>query len=269
MAVSSCVLYDDQATHFDERAGIPIQVAEAVADAVVSITGLGEGDLLLDIGTGTGSLSLPLVRRTSRYIGFDRSPAMVEVFRELLSGVGFGDPVHVADGNERWPADDRSVAVIFCARALHHLDPAHVVAETRRVLRAPGGWLVAGRVRRPPDSPKSEMRRRMRQLLEAQGYRGRSGDAGAEAVFGALERLGGRRAEPRVASRWTTRHRPADSIAAWEGKSGLAGIDVPAEVKARVLAGLRGWAAERFGSIDAPLPQEEAFEIAAIQIPID
>ncbi|HEX8907051.1 MAG TPA: class I SAM-dependent methyltransferase [Longimicrobiaceae bacterium] len=267
-AVSSTVLYEDQATHFDERAGIPVHVEEAVAREVVSLTGLGNGGLLLDVGAGTGSLSLSLVRWVDRYVGFDRSPAMVAVFRGLVGDPGPGVELLVADGNERWPVEDRSTSVVFSARAIHHLDPAHVAAEARRVLRPPGGWLVLGRVRRPPDSPKSEMRRQMRRLLAAEGYPGRSGDAAAEAVFGVLERLGGERAEPRVAGRWTVRHRPADSIAAWEGKSGLAGVEIPAEVKDRVLSDLRAWAAERFGSLDAPLPQEEAFEIAAIRIPI-
>src|SRR4051812_29680972 len=44
--VSSPVLYDDQATQFDERAGIPVHAAEAVAREVVAVTGLGNGDLL-------------------------------------------------------------------------------------------------------------------------------------------------------------------------------------------------------------------------------
>lgn len=262
------MLYDDQATRFDERAGIPVYAAEAVAREVVAVTGLGNGDLLLDVGAGTGSLSLALVRWVDRYTGFDRSPAMVQVFRELLGDAPGPDVrVLVADGNARWPAEDGTVTVVFSARAIHHLDPAHAAAETRRVLRAPGGWLVLGRVRRPPDSPKSLMRREMRRRLQAQGDAGRSADAGAEAVFAALERAGGRRAEPRVSARWTVRHRPADSIAAWEGKQGLAGLDVAPGVKARVLAGLREWAAERFGSLDAELPQEESFELTAIHVP--
>ncbi|HEX8246155.1 MAG TPA: methyltransferase domain-containing protein [Longimicrobium sp.] len=261
------MLYDDQAATFDERAGIPAQAAEAVADVLASITGVDAGGALLDVGAGTGSLSLPLARTAARYVGFDRSPAMLEVFRARLAGAGLHGELHVADGNGRWPADDGSVDVVFCARALHHLDADHVAPETRRVLRAPGGWLSVGRVHRPPDSPKSEMRREMRRLLAAHGYAGRSADAGAEAVFAALERLGGRRVEPRTAARWTVLHRPADSIAAWEGKRGLAGIDVADEVKARVLADLREWAAERFGGLDVALSQEESFELAAMSVP--
>jgi ubiquinone/menaquinone biosynthesis C-methylase UbiE len=260
------MLYDDQATRFDERAGVPADAADAIARELAALVALGDGQTVLDVGCGTGSLSLPLLHRSIRYVGFDRSPAMLEVFRERAARDGLAAELHVADGNARWPADDASVDVVFSARALHHLDPAHAVAEVRRVLRTAGGWLVTGRVRRPPDSPKSVLRRQMRQMLRAAGFEGRSHEAGAEQVFAALEADGGRRMEPRTAASWTVPHRPADSIAAWEGKSGLAGIELPLHVKSNVLSDLRAWAAERFGDLQRELEQNEHFELAAIRV---
>ncbi|HEX2206092.1 MAG TPA: class I SAM-dependent methyltransferase [Longimicrobium sp.] len=262
------MLFDDQAPAFDDRAGVPEHVARAVADALAELAGPVDGQRWLEVGAGTGGLSLPLLRLPIRYTGFDRSAAMLEVFRERVDAAGLAAELRVTDGNARWTADDASVDVIFSARALHHLDAEHAAVETRRVLAAPGGWLVLGRVRRPPESVKSVLRRQMRRMLQAQGFAGRSHEARAGAVFTALERVGGRRIEPRVAARWTAPHRPADSIASWEGKQGLAGIDVPADVKARVLANLRAWAAAEFGDVHQPREQEEAFELDAIRVPI-
>ena len=262
------MLYDDQAAAFDERAGVPAGAAEAIATALVEMVGPVDGQRWLEVGAGTGGLSLPLLRLPIRYTGFDRSAPMLEVFRERADTAGLPAELHVADGNARWPVEDASVDVIFSARALHHLDPEHAAAETRRVLRAPGGWLVLGRVRRPPQSPKSVLRRQMRRMLEAQGFAGRSHEARAGAVFAALERVGGLRMETRTAARWTGTHRPADSIASWEGKSGLAGIEVPAETKARVLAELRDWAAAEYGDLHQPLDQEESFELDAVRVPV-
>ena len=260
------MLYDDQAAGFDERAGVPGDAVQAVTAALAEIVGPVDGQRWLEVGAGTGGLSLPLLRLPIRYTGFDRSAPMLEVFRERADAAGLSAELHVADGNARWPAEDASTDVVFSARALHHLDPGHAAAETRRVLRAPGGWLVLGRVRRPPDSVKSVLRRQMRRMLEAQGFAGRSHEARAGAVFAALERAGGRRMEPRVAARWTHPHRPADSLAAWEGKSGLAGIDVPADAKARVLRDLRDWVLAEYGDLDRPLDQEESFELDAIHV---
>jgi protein-L-isoaspartate O-methyltransferase len=263
------MLYDDQAAHFDERAGLPPHAADAVARALAELAAPVDGQTWLEIGAGTGALSVALLGLPIRYVGFDGSGAMLDVFRARVARAGLDAELHVADGNAPWPAADRSIDVVFAARALHHLDVDHVVAETRRVLRAPCGWLATGRVRRPYDSPKSILRRQMRRLLEAEGYAGRSGERHADAVFTALEWWGATRLPPREVARWTVPHRPADSIASWRGKAGLAGVDVPAEVKERVLAALGEWAAAELGDPSLPLEQEEWFEIAAAKVSTD
>jgi ubiquinone/menaquinone biosynthesis C-methylase UbiE len=260
------VLYEDQAAGFDERAAIPAEAVESMAAAVAGIAGLRQGDTLLEVGTGTGMLSLPLIGRPIRYIGFDLSPAMLAVFREKVKEAGLRAELLVADGNGRWPAEDGSVAAIFSARALHHVEVDHAAVETRRVLRPEGGWLILGMVRRSTDSVQPTLRRQMRKLLEEEGYSGRNRDAHTEALFSALEAVGGERAEPRVVARWTRRHAPLDAITAWQGKEGLAGYDIPEEVKDRVLGRLRAWAEERYGNLEVSLEQEEFFELEAIHV---
>ncbi len=260
------MLYEDQAAGFDERAAIPAEAAKSMATAVVEVAGLRQGDALLEIGPGTGMLSLPLLEQPIRYIGFDRSPAMLAVFREKVEEARLRAELLVADGNGRWPAEDRSVAAIFSARALHHLDVDHAAAETRRVLRPDGGWLILGIVRRPNNSVKLALRRQMRKLLEEEGYSGRNHDRHTEAIFSALEAMGGVRAEPRIVARWTRKHAPLDLITTWQGKEGLAGHYIPEEVKERVVGQLHAWAKERYGNLEAPLEQEESFELDAIHV---
>jgi hypothetical protein len=131
---------------------------------------------------------------------------------------------------------------------------------------APGGWLAVGRVRRPPDSPRSVLRRRMRQLLRDEGFAGRSGERHAEAIFDALEATGAAPHPPREAARWTTMHSPADSLAWWREKAGLAGLELSSDITERVLQALAEWARTEFGDLNRPLPQDESFEIQAIRI---
>jgi ubiquinone/menaquinone biosynthesis C-methylase UbiE len=260
------VLYEDQAAGFDERAAIPAEAVESIAAAVAEIARLRQGDTLLEVGTGTGMLSLLLLAWPIRYIGFDRSPAMLAVFREKVKEARLCAELLVADGNGRWPTEDASVAAIFSARAIHHVDAGHAAAETGRVLRPEGGWLILGRMRRPNDSVKPTFRRQMGKLLEEEGYCGRNYDIHTETLFSALEAIGGERMEPRVAARWTRRQAPLDWFTAWQGKKGLAGYDIPEEVKERVLGRLRAWAKERYGNLEAALEQEEYFQLDAIYV---
>lgn len=260
------MLYDDQAARFDERAGVPDDAVAAIARAVADIARLAAGDTLLEVGAGTGGVSAGLIALPVRYVGFDRSPAMIEVFRGRAEAAEATPELHVSDGNARWPVDDGAVAAIFCSRALHHLAPEHVASEARRVTRAPAGTLLVGRVRRPPDSVKSLMRREMRRLLPDEGVAGRSADSAAETVFALLEGGGAERLDTVVAARWRVRHAPADSLASWRGKAGLAGVDLSPDAKARVLDRLRAVAEARYGDLSVPLEQEESYEIAAIRV---
>ena len=106
----------------------------------------------------------------------------------------------------------------------------------------------------------------MRKLLEGEGYSGRNHQAYAEALFSALEAIGGERAEPYVVARWTRKQASLDWFRAWQGKKGLAGHDIPEEVKERVLSRLRAWAEERHGNLEVPLDQEQFFELEAIHV---
>ena len=260
------MLYKGQAAGFDERAAIPAEAVESMAAAVVEIAGLRQGDTLLEIGAGTGMLSLPLIRRPIRYIGFDLSPAMLAVFREKVEKARLHAELLVADANGRWPAEDGSVAAIFSARALHHVDVDHATAEIGRVLRPEGGWLLLGRVSRPSNSVKPTLRRQMRKLLKEEGYSGRNHQTYTEALFSSLEAIGGERVESRVAACWTRRHALLDSIIAWQRKEGLAGYDIPEEVKVRVLGRLHAWAEEHYGDTEALLEQKEFCELEAIHL---
>lgn len=259
------MLYDDQADTFDERAGIPADAVERIADAAAELAGAGPGQRWLEVGAGTGLLSLPLLRRGIDYAAFDRSAPMLEAFRRRLADAEARARLVVADGDDRWPAEDGSVDVVFSARAIHHLRPAHAAAEARRVLGAAGGWVMVGRVHRPAGSPRAEMRRMMRDVLAEHGTPGRSHSRGARDLFALLE---GERERTVEAARWTRAHRPADSIEQWASKEGLAGVAVDAGIKARVLDELRARARRRFGDLHRPLPQEESFQLRALFVAI-
>jgi len=254
--------YDDQALGFDERAAVPSEAARRIADVLGELVSCATGQCWLELGPGSGGLSLPLIRSGIAYVGLDRSSAMLDVFRRRLDGEELVADLRCGDANEPWPVPDDRIEVLFSARAVHHLDIDHVAREAVRVASPEGAWVVLGRISRPQTSVRSVMRHRMRELLEQRGYRGRDHRAHRDALIDALVRNGAKRFAPRTAASWSRRSAPADSLRDWEGKQGLAGLDVPDEAKASVLAELREWAAQRYGDVESPLQQEEFFELS-------
>ena len=119
--------FEAQAPGFDGRAGLPADAARAVARAVLEIAAPGPDDLLVELGAGTGEIGQHLIESV-RYLGIERSMAMLELFRGKLAGA---DDVRVrlsrTDANRTWPVGDGSAAVVFASRVAHLLD------------RAPGG----------------------------------------------------------------------------------------------------------------------------------
>src|SRR4051794_21449754 len=74
--------FDDQAPRYDERAGLPSDVGALVARSVVRHAGAGPGDLVVELGAGTGEIGVHLARLPIRYAGVDSSARMLREFRE-------------------------------------------------------------------------------------------------------------------------------------------------------------------------------------------
>ena len=260
------IRFDSQADQFDQRAGLPADACSAIADAIREMVDDPPDSLLLEIGAGTGQIGQYLLRAMPRYVGFDLSSPMLNVFRSRL---GPGDKVPTlveADGNGPWPVADGSTDVIFSSRALHLLDRDQIVRETLRVAAARGACLIVGRVRRDPESVSAQMRRQMRRFLSKAGIEGRSGEKNCQAVFDELCARGGRRMEPRVAATWRSEHSPLESIESWQGKEGLAGVTVPNDIKYTVLERLRAWALDHFGDLRRSSAAEQSYVLEGVQI---
>src|SRR3990172_8804353 len=128
-----------------------------VRKATVDLAGIGAGERVLDVGCGTGTLTLMAGAKagpSGEVHGIDASPEMIEVAREKAAKkrVEIGFQVALI---EQLPFPDGHFDVVLSSLLLHHL-PADLqrtgFPEIRRVLK-PGGRLLAldlgarGRVR--------------------------------------------------------------------------------------------------------------------------
>jgi hypothetical protein len=67
--------------------------------------------------------------------------------------------------------------------------------------------------------------------------------------------------------RWPVAQRPIDALEAWRSKSGLAGVALDREPKARVLERLEQWARARYGDLEGEHASEEGYEIHGVCVP--
>ena len=113
----------------------------------VALARIGSGDRVLDVGCGTGSLTIAAARAagpTGRVVGVEPSAEMIERARAKARRAR-RDVELVATAGEALPFPDDAFDVVLLSLVLHQLpsDPLHrTMAEVRRVL-APGGRVLA------------------------------------------------------------------------------------------------------------------------------
>jgi SAM-dependent methyltransferase len=131
------------------RPGYPPQLVEDL----VRLTGLGAGDRVLEIGCGTGQMTLPLAERGVRLTALEPGDALAGLARENLAGY---PTVEVLESTfEAYRLPETPFDLVISATAFHWIDPGIRVVKAARALR-PGGYLAvveshwgAGRGRDP------------------------------------------------------------------------------------------------------------------------
>lgn len=259
--------FEEQAGSFDERAGLAASVCDSIARELVQFAQLALGDVLLEVGVGTGQIGLALCQFPLCYIGFDASAAMLDVFRRRCHESGLAVSLINTDGNDRWPADDGSVKAVFSSRAVHLLRAEHVMDEVFRVASPSGATLVLGRLQREKESLRARLRKEMRERLRQLGYASRDGQQKERDILDACVRRSAAPLERRVVATWPVQHSAAQVLASWREKSGLAGLELAAEVKETVLSQLAVWAKDAFGSLEAVQSAEEKYVLEGVRLP--
>ena len=131
-----------------------------VVEAVIRRAGLGAGESVLDLGTGTGAVAERAAeivaaggssqradgsgqRAGGQVVGVDISPDMLAVARERMADGGLVNVTLREGRGESIPAEDATFDVVLSSLTLMYvIDRAAAAREIARVLR-PGGRLIA------------------------------------------------------------------------------------------------------------------------------
>jgi SAM-dependent methyltransferase len=178
------------------RRGYPSEVVDVIAHAF----GLGPDDIVLDLGCGTGQLTIPLAARVHAVIGMDPEPDMLDHARAAAREHGT-DNVSWMLGADRdlvrfptMPGVPRRLAAMTVAVAIHWMDRDALFPAARRLLR-PGGGIAIVTNGAPLWLQDAAWSRDLRAVLEAWTGRSQTGacqtdEAGRRLNQDALERAG-------------------------------------------------------------------------------
>ena len=263
---SSHASFDTQANTYDQRAGLPEKTCRQIAQTVLAIAEAQPGDLVVEVGAGTGQIGQWFPQASVRYLGFDLSGEMLEQFRQRLDSEGVDLRLLQADCNQQWPVANSTVRIIFSSRTLHLLKPEHIVDQSFRVALPEGAVLLLGSVERQKESVKTRMKEQMGSLLRQHGFQGREKKQSQRQLIELFCQRGAEEIEPVVVSWWKVANAPRQSLESWRGKPGLAGIDLPAGIKQDILRQLQVWAEATFGRLDLPLESEEAYLLQGVRL---
>jgi demethylmenaquinone methyltransferase/2-methoxy-6-polyprenyl-1,4-benzoquinol methylase len=113
---------------------------------------LSEGEVALDVGTGTGDLAIAAARAQpdARIIGVDFAPEMLERGREKLRRLGLAERIELRQGDgERLDFPDDAFDACCSAFVARNLADLHGgLIEMRRVVK-PGGRIVCLEISHP------------------------------------------------------------------------------------------------------------------------
>lgn len=112
-------------------------------ELVFSLIDIKPGELVLDVGCGTGNYTIELVKRGVDAIGIDSSEEMVAYARIKAKNANIETSFHTSDAMNL-PFPDSTFDMVISNGLLCFLkEPEKALMEMRRVLK-PGGRLVVG-----------------------------------------------------------------------------------------------------------------------------
>lgn len=112
-------------------------------EKVLELVKLGTSSRVLDLGAGTGYLTLPAAEKTQGEVyAFDRDPEMLELI-EMKAGKASHTNISIVKGEmNQLPFAEASVEVVLASLVLHEAPSLGAVLEEVQRVLVPGGRLV-------------------------------------------------------------------------------------------------------------------------------
>ncbi len=123
----------------------------AVARAIEEVVDLDPRMRALDVGGGTGRLSILLAERVGSAVVTDPSDGMVRVARERIAEAGLSDRLRAVRADLTTDRLDGSYDVVWSSMALHHVQDLDGLLRSVAGLLVDGGQLAVADLEEDPD----------------------------------------------------------------------------------------------------------------------
>jgi ubiquinone/menaquinone biosynthesis C-methylase UbiE len=205
----------------------------AVRDRIIELAEPRTGDTIVDVGSGTGLLTLAFAERAARVWAIDSSAAMGDYLRVKASSAGLQNVESVLASAVSLPLVDGIADLVvsnYCMHELPHADKRRALEEAKRVLK-PGGRLVIGDMMFSLNPTQARDRRVVGDILRKLSRRGLPGLW--RLAKNAARLLTGRWESPANADWWEDALRSAGfchvAIETLEHEGGIARAEAPGE----------------------------------------
>lgn len=253
--MNNSISFDRAAGYYDQTRPLPEPIATAGSQAILEITGTEAR--ILDVGTGTGRISIPLLERGIDLTGCDISSKMLQRLQEKFPSARIAQ----ADAS-LLPFPTNSFDVVMTAHLLH-LIPAwrQALGEFKRVLK-PGGqylnlktWEVVGL------SVRGSMREFWRGWLATQGVDARlRGVRSSEEFRQELQTTGAQLSEVEVLH-YPLKYTINEELGRFQSRVYSDAWDIPDPVFEASIKELQVWTEREYGDFDEPRQDNVRFAI--------
>ena len=253
--------FDRAASYYDQTRPFLEPIAQAGVQAILDL--ISRDARVLDVGTGTGRISIPLLERGLDLIGCDLSEKMLRRLQEKLPSARIAQ----ADASQLpFPTD--SFDALMTAHILHLIPTwREALREFRRVLRPDGVYLNLKTWEVTGVSIRAQMRETWRKWLDTQGVDARlPGVQGSAEFLEELRSMGAHLSAVEVI-RYSLRYTLREELERFASRISSDSWEVPDDIYDASLKELRLRAEADYGDLDQPHEDEVRFTIDIARFP--
>ena len=251
--------FDRAAGFYDQTRPLFEPIAKHGIQAILDIA--GEQSRILDVGTGTGRISVPLLERGADLIGCDISSNMLSRLKDKFPSARIAK----ADAS-LLPFPEAHFDVVLTVHVMHLIPPwREALREYMRVLKPRGKYLNVRTWAPGEVSIRDEIRNHWRQWVEAQGVNVHHvGIQDPSELLQELQVLGGHWTEVE-AIRYAIPFTLREELERFEARTSSETWDVPDLIFDASMSEMRAWVNQHFGDLDEQLEEEVRFVIDVVR----